>query len=168
MQRYVIVLLLVLTVLGGSVLPRKDSEAFVVTSTLHQVPVTGHLAAGGTFHGRLTVQAVTVDESGQLVAAGVLTGKASLVPRTATKIPPRPFTAPASVLDPRGTCTRVVLDLAPIFVAPLEQDITLVPIVLRSAGASKGEHLLQTSLCALARLQTDLDGARPPDARSES
>ena len=89
-------------------------------------------------------------------------------PATATKIPPRPFTALASVLDPRGTCTRVVLDLAPIFVAPLEQDITLVPIVLRSAGASKGEHLLQTSLCALARLQTDLDGARPPDARSES
>ena len=103
----------------GLLLPLPQGEAYVVTQTLTQTPVTGHLANGGTFHGRLTVQTLTVDDDGQLAVTGVLTGTALSVAGRATKVPPRPFTAPAALLDLRGTCTTLVLDLAPIVVAPL-------------------------------------------------
>src|SRR5713101_9252341 len=115
MQRHGLSLLLVVTVSAGLVLPREQSEAYIVTTTLTQTPVTGQLAAGGTFQGRLTVHEVTVDAQGQLAATGVLTGTATPAPGTATPIPPRPFTRQASVLDLRGSCTTVVVDLAPIF-----------------------------------------------------
>src|SRR5262249_21987430 len=56
----------------GLLLPLPPGAAAGITKTLAQTPVTGHLAHGGTFHGRLTVQTVTVETDGQLVAAGVL------------------------------------------------------------------------------------------------
>src|SRR5262245_30745891 len=46
----------------GLLLPLQPGEAYVVTQTLTQTPVTGRLAGGGTFHGRLTIQTLTVDE----------------------------------------------------------------------------------------------------------
>jgi len=137
----------------GLLLPLRPSAAHRVTHTLTQTPVTGRLAAGGTFHGRLTIHAFTVDAEGQLAATGVLTGTATTAPRTATKIPPHPFMALASLLDLRGTCTTVVVDLAPVFVTPLEQEVTLRPVVLGSPGGPQAEQLLRTTLCALARLQ---------------
>ena len=132
------------------------SAAAVVTKTLAQTPVTGRLADGGTFHGRLTVQAVSVDADGQLVAAGVLSGTATTpaAGRT-TKVPARTFSAPAALLDLRGTCTTLVLDLAPLTVAPLTQALTLVPVVLTSQAAPQEERLVQRTLCTMARLQED-------------
>ena len=137
----------------GLLLPLQQGEAYVVTQTLTQTPVTGRLADGGTFHGRLTVQTLTVDEDGQLAATGVLTGTALPAAGRATKVPPRPFTAPAALLDLRGTCTTLVLDLAPIVVAPLAQEITLVPVILGLREAPQESRLLQTTLCTVARLQ---------------
>jgi len=131
------------------------STASVVTKTLAQTPVTGRLADGGTFHGRLTVQAVTVDADGQLVAAGVLSGTATPAAGRTTKVPARPFSAPAALLDLRGTCTTLVLDLAPLTVAPLTQALTLVPVVLTSQAAPQEERLVQRTLCTMARLQED-------------
>jgi len=153
MQRHLTSMLLAVTMVVGLVLLLRHGEAHVVQHTLTQVPVTGRLPQGGTFQGRLTIQTLIADEFGQLSATGVLTGTAVTPPRTATKIPPHTFTALASLLDLRGTCTTVVLDLQPIFLAPLGQEITLVPIVLGLQDASQEEHLLQTTLCALARLQ---------------
>jgi hypothetical protein len=49
----------------GLLLPLPPGEAAVLTKTLAQTPVTGRLANGGTFHGRLTVQTVTVDTDGR-------------------------------------------------------------------------------------------------------
>ena len=72
MQRYLLSWLLVITSLAGPVLPLKHSEAFVIKNTLKQMPVTGRLADGGTFAGRLTVQALTVNDLGQLPALGAV------------------------------------------------------------------------------------------------
>ena len=137
----------------GLLLPLPQGEAYVVTQTLTQTPVTGRLADGGTFHGRLTIQTLTVDEDGQLAATGVLTGTALPAAGRATKVPPRPFSAPAALLDLRGTCTTLVLDLAPIVVAPLAQEITLVPVILGPREAPQEDRLLQAVLCTVARLQ---------------
>ena len=128
------------------------SKASVVTKTLAQTPVSGRLADGGTFHGRLTVQALTVDEAGQLVATVVLSGTAKPAAGRATKITARPITTPAALLDLRGTCTTLVVDLAPLTVAPLAQALTLVPVVLAPQAAPKEERVLQRALCTVARL----------------
>ena len=153
MPRYMRSLFLIVATVVGLMLPLEPCEAHSVTHTLTQTPVTGRLAAGGTFHGRLTIHAFTVDEEGQLAATGVLTGTAITSPGTATKIPPRLFTALASLLDLRGTCTTVVVDLAPVVLAPLEQEVTLIPVVLGLRAGPQAEQLLRTTLCALARLQ---------------
>lgn len=153
MPRYLLFLLLVMTFLVELVSPLKHSEAFVVKNTLQQMPVTGRLADGGTFVGRLTVQGLTVDDLGQLSATGRLTGTAIPQTGTATAIPPHTFTAPAPLLDLRGTCTTLVLDVEPIFLAPLGQKVTLVPITLDMQTIPKDKRLLSTALCALARLQ---------------
>jgi len=147
--------LLVGTTLVSLLLLLGPSTASVVTKTLAQTPVTGRLADGGTFHGRLTVQAVTVDADGQLVAAGVLSGTATPAAGRTTKVLARPFSAPAAVLDLRGTCTTLVVDLAPLTVAPLTQTLTLVPVVLTSQAAPQEERLVQRTLCTMARLQED-------------
>jgi hypothetical protein len=57
------------------------------------------------------------------------------------------------LLDLRGTCTTVVVDLAPVVLAPLEQEVTLIPVVLGLRAGPQAEQLLRTTLCALARLQ---------------
>ena len=153
MQRYLLSLLLMITSLAGLVLTPGHSEAFVVKDALRQMPVTGQLADGGTFAGRLTVQGLTVNDLGQLSATGVLTGTAISQTGTATTVPPRTFTAPAPLFDLRGTCTTLVLDVEPIFLAPLGQKVTLVPVTLDMQAIPKDERLLSTALCALARLQ---------------
>ena len=147
--------LLVGTTLVSLLLLLGPSTASVVTKTLAQTPVTGRLADGGTFHGRLTVQAVSVDADGQRVAAGVLSGTATPAAGRTTKVPARTFSAPAAVLDLRGTCTTLVVDLAPLTVAPLTQALTLVPVVLTSQAAPQEERLVQRTLCTMARLQED-------------
>jgi hypothetical protein len=70
--------------------------------------VTGHLADGGTFHGWLTLQALRLDEAGQLVATGVLAGTATPAAGRATKVPARRFTTPVALLVLRGTCSRAL------------------------------------------------------------
>jgi hypothetical protein len=53
----------------------------------------------------------------------------------------------------RGTCRTLVVDLAPFTVAPLVQELTLVPVVLAPETAPKEERRLQMALCTVARLQ---------------
>jgi hypothetical protein len=137
----------------GLLLPLPPGEAAVVAKTLAQTPVTGRLADGGTFHGWLTLQALTLDEAGQLIATGVLSGTATPAAGRATKVPARTFTTPVALLDLRGTCTTLVVDLAPLTVAPLMQELTLVPVLLTPQAAPKQERVLQRALCTVARLQ---------------
>jgi hypothetical protein len=137
----------------GLLLPLPPSEGAVVTKTLAQTPVTGRLADGGTFQGRLTLQALRFDENGHIVATGVLAGTATPAAGRTTKIPAHMFTTPVALLDLRGTCRTLVVDLAPLTVAPLAQELTLVPEVLAPETAPNEERRLQMALCTVARLQ---------------
>ena len=152
MSRHLMGLLLMVLALGLG-LPLGHSEIVAVKHVLTQIPVAGRLAHGGTFAGRLTVQALAVNDLGQLAATGVLTGTATPEAGSATPIPPRTVITPASLLDLRGTCTTLILDVEPIFLEPLGQEVTLGPITLDMHTVPKHEHLLGTTLCALARLQ---------------
>jgi len=152
MPRYLMFLLLVALAVGCAV-PLGYSEVMGVRHVLRQIPVAGRLEHGGTFAGRLTVEALTVNELGQLAATGVLAGTATPGAGSATPIPPLTVSTPASLLDLRGTCTTLVLDVEPIFLEPLRQEVTLGPITLDMQAVPQDEHLLGTALCALARLQ---------------
>ena len=58
MTRFLLVLLLGVSAALGLLRPLPLGAASVVVKTLAQTPVTGRLADGGTFHGRLTLQDV--------------------------------------------------------------------------------------------------------------
>ena len=152
MPRHLMFLLLMVITIGWAV-PLGHSEVVEVRHVLRQIPVAGRLEHGGTFAGRLTVEELTVNELGQLAATGVLAGTATLEAGNATPILLRTVSTPASLLDLRGTCTTLVLDVEPIFLEPLSQEVTLGPITLDMQAVPKDEHLLSTTLCALARLQ---------------
>jgi hypothetical protein len=57
MSRFLLSLVFGVSAALGLLLPLPPGEAAVVAKTLAQTPVTGRLADGGTFHGRLTLQA---------------------------------------------------------------------------------------------------------------
>jgi len=153
MTRFLFSMVLAVSAALGLLLPLSLGEAAVVAKTLAQTPVTGRLADGGTFQGRLTLQALRLDEDGHIVATGVLSGTATPAAGRMTKVPAHTFTAPVALLDLRGTCRTLVLDLAPLTVAPLVQEVTLVPVVLAPEAAPKEERRLQMALCTVARLQ---------------
>jgi hypothetical protein len=152
MPRPLVFLLLVVIAVGWAV-PLGHSEVVGVGQMLRQMPVAGRLEHGGTFAGRLTVEELTVDDLGQLAATGVLAGTATLDTGSAASIPPQTVSTSASLLDLRGTCTTLVLDVEPIFLEPLRQEVTLGPITLDMHAVPKDQRLLGTALCALARLQ---------------
>ena len=153
MTRFLLSLVLGVSPVLGLLLPLPPSEAAVVAKTLVQIPVTGRLADGGTFQGRLTLQALRLDETGELVAIGVLAGTATPAVGRVTKVPAHTFITPVALLDLRGTCRILVVDLALLTVAPLAQELTLVPVVLAPEAAPKEERRLQMALCTVARLQ---------------
>jgi hypothetical protein len=153
MRRFLLAVVLGVSVGLGLLHSLPHGEASVGAKTLTQTPVTGRLADGGTFHGRLTLQALTRDEAGHLVATGVLSGTATPAAGHATNVPARTFITPVALLDLRGTCRTLVVDLAPLTVAPLVQALTLVPVVLTPEAAPKEERRLQRALCTVARLQ---------------
>ena len=153
MTRFLLSIVLGVSTVLGLLLPLPPSEAAVVAKTLVQTPVTGRLADGGTFQGWLTLQALRFDEDGQIVATGVLSGTATPAVGRTTKVPAHTFTTPVALLDLRGTCRTLVVDLAPLTVAPLVQELTLVPVVLAPEAAPKEERRLQMALCTVARLQ---------------
>jgi hypothetical protein len=153
MIRFLLFIVLGVSATLGLLLPLLPGEAAVVAKTLAQTPVTGRLADGGTFQGRLRLQALRFDEDGQIVATGVLSGTATPAAGRTTKVPAHTFTTPVALLDLRGTCRTLVVDLAPLTVAPLVQELTLVPVVLAPETAPKEERRLQMALCTVARLQ---------------
>jgi hypothetical protein len=153
MPRFLLFVVLGVSTALGLLRPLPLGEAAVVAKTLAQTPVTGRLADGGTFQGWLTLQALRFNEDGQLVATGVLAGTATPAAGRTTKVPAHTFTAPVALLDLRGTCRTLVVDLAPLIVAPLAQELTLVPVVLAPEAAPKEERRSQMALCTVARLQ---------------
>ena len=152
MPRHLMFVLLVVIAVGYAI-PLGHSEVVGVRRVLTQMPVTGRLEHGGTFAGWLTVEELTVNDLGQLAATGMLAGTASTKEGDAIPVPPHTVITPALLLDLRGTCTTLILDVEPGFLEPLRQEVTLGPITLDMHAVPKDEHLLGTALCALARLQ---------------
>ena len=64
MTRFLLSIVLGVSTALGLLLPLPLGEAAGVAKTLAQTPVTGRLADGGTFQGRLTLQALRFDEAG--------------------------------------------------------------------------------------------------------
>jgi hypothetical protein len=153
MTRFLLSVVLGMSTALGLLLPLPPGETAMVTKTLAQMPVTGRLADGGTFQGWLTLPALRFDEAGQLLATGVLSGTATLAVGRPTKVSAHTFTTPVALLDLRGTCRTLVVDLAPLTVASLVPELTLVPVVLAPETAPKEERVLQRALCTVARLQ---------------
>jgi hypothetical protein len=131
----------------------EHGKAWGEDSILHELPVTGRLANGHAFAGQLTLQEVTVNDVGQLAATGVLTGTVRTQTGSTATIAPSTFTALVQLLDLRGTCTTLVLDLEPLVLEAAAPAVTLVPITLDLTAVPPAERLLSTALCALARLQ---------------
>ena len=154
MPRHLMCTLLVVIAVGV-VLPLRPSEAVEGKHVLTQMPVEGHITPGGTFAGRLTVEALTVNDLGQLAVTSVLTGTATSETGRATPLPPCTVITGVSLLDLRGTCTTLILAVEPIFLELLGQEVTLAPIVLDMYAMPKNQRLLGTTLCALARLQEE-------------
>jgi len=96
MTRFLLSMVLGVSAALGLLLPLPLSEAAVVAKTLAQTPVAGRFADGGTFQGRLTLQALRFDEAGELIATGVLSGTATPTVR------PYDEGAGAHVYHPRG------------------------------------------------------------------
>ena len=67
MTRFLLFVVLGISTALGLLCPLPLGEAASVAKTLAQTPVTGRLADGGTFQGRLTLQALRFDEAGELV-----------------------------------------------------------------------------------------------------
>jgi hypothetical protein len=154
MPRHLICALLVVIAVEVA-LPLGPSEVVGVKRVLTQMPVEGHLMYGGTFTGQLTVEGLTVNDLGQLAATGVLVGTATSEAGQPTSLPLRTVITRASLFDLRGTCTTLILAVEPIFLELLGQEVTLAPIVLDMHAVPKDQHLLSTTLCALARLQEE-------------
>ena len=153
MRHPMLSLLLIVTAVGALMVPLRQSAASTVTQTLTQTPVTGRLAEGGTFAGQLTVHTVALDDEGQLVATGSLSGTVAPASGVAIALPLSSFTTLAALLDLRGDCLTVVVDLAPLLLPRLEQEVTLVPVILSLRDAPEEEHLLHSTLCTLAHPQ---------------
>jgi hypothetical protein len=145
--------LVIVTAILGLLGSLPQSQASLVTQTLTQTPVTGRLAAGGAFEGQLTIHTVALDEEGDLIATGSLSGTVAPASGVAVALPLSPFTTLAALLDLRGDCLTVVVDFAPFLLPTLEQEITLVPVVLSLRDAPEEEHLLHSTLCTLAHPQ---------------
>ncbi len=153
MHSYGLLWFVLVTAIVGLLCPLRDGGASTVTHSLTQTPVRGQLATGGTFAGQLTLHAVALDTQGQLIATGTLSGTAAPAPGVAITLPRSAFTTLAALLDPPGDCLTIVVDLAPLVLPPLDQEVALVPIMLSLRDAPEEEHLLHSTLCTLAHPQ---------------
>jgi hypothetical protein len=153
MPRHARIFCRLVTALLGVLLLLQPSAAHRVTTTLTATPVHGHLADGTRFDGWLTLHELLLDAAGDLTATGVLAGTATMSPAAASTVPSQPFTTLAAVLDLRGTCTTVVVDLAPIDLPGLAQAVTVRPIILSLREVALEAYPWYMALCALAHPQ---------------
>jgi|FLYN01.1.fsa_nt_gi hypothetical protein len=124
---------------------------------LVDIPVTGTLP-GGTFTGLLTITEFAVNQAGDLLVSGVLTGTAVVggVPTAINQT----FTAVlADLIGPaQGKCDILFLDIGPIFLDLLGLQVDLSQITLDIDAVPGPGNLLGNLLCAVAGL---LDNGGP-------
>jgi len=118
------------------------------------VPVTG-AGGGGTFAGTFQLQKFAADQTGQLVATGVLSGVVTTATGTTTSVL-RTITLPAAV--GQASCQILHLDLGPLNLDLLGLQVDLSRIVLDITAQAGAGNLLGNLLCGVANLLNDPSG----------
>ena len=103
---------------------------------LDPIPVQGRLSPDGRFDGTLVVKAVTVAEAGRIVLTGVLDGTATRRDGAHAPVRGQPFTAVAVPIDTEQIMDVVLVNMAPIALASVEQSLMLAPVPLAKPAAS--------------------------------
>jgi hypothetical protein len=154
--------MLTLTALVGLMAaPAVSAARPVTTSPLAGVPIVGDLADGGTFEGALTITGLTLDDAGNLLASGTLTGIATLADGTIVTEIIQTFTdIPLSMLSngAGAACDILTLDLGPLHLDVLGLVVDLSAVDLDITAVPGPGNLLGNLLCAVAGL---LDGGGP-------
>lgn len=104
--------------------------AWLQEADLHTIPVQGSFAPDGQFVGTLTVETVTMAGAGHLLLTGVLCGTATNRDGVTTPVQYQTFTASAIPSDDARTTDVVLLNMAPISLVAVGQQLTLAPIPL--------------------------------------
>lgn len=115
------------------------------------VPVTG-AGGGATFAGTFQLQKFATDQTGQLVATGLLSGVVTTATGATTSIL-RTVTMPAAVGD--TSCQILHLDLGPLSLDLLGLQVNLSRIVLDITAQAGAGNLLGNLLCGVANLLND-------------
>jgi hypothetical protein len=131
----------------------KESKAF------KNLPVSGTLADGGTFTGKLTITEVGYDAVEGLTVSGVLKGQATDATGTKTHIE-QAFSnvgttlsdGSAGAVSTQAVCDILFLDLGPISLDLLGLTVDLSRIILDINAVSGAGNLLGNLLCAIVGL----------------
>ena len=121
------------------------------------IPVVG-TAANSVFTGTFQLQRFAVDQAGQLVATGLLTGvMTTTIPATPTAPATTTSTSVARTITTaaavtQATCDILHLDLGPLDLNILGLQVDLSRIVLDITAQSGAGNLLGNLLCAVANL----------------
>lgn len=142
--------------------PLSASAAPKESKFLKNLRVTGSLADGGTFKGKLTITEFGYDAVEGLTVSGFLHGTATNAAGVATEVEQH-FTnvattlsqtagASNSAIQPAAVCDILFLDLGPISLDLLGLTIDLSQIVLDINAVSGAGNLLGNLLCAIVGL----------------
>jgi hypothetical protein len=112
------------------------------------LPVVGTVATGGTFNGAVNITRF-VNQNGQVMAEGLLTGILTNATGTATTVVST-FATPVNITQ--ATCSILHLDLGPLSLNLLGLQVNLSEIVLDITGQTGAGNLLGNLLCGIAGL----------------
>lgn len=145
-----------------------SAPAFLVNKNRPGAPLvqdaSGVLSDGGSFVGQVTVQRFDLNDAGDLVVTGLLSGTATTADGAVETLTAIPFSTVAtlgqqgemSIQQTNGTsCQILFLDVGPIFLDLLGLQLDLSQIVLDLSAAPGPGNLLGNLLCAVVHL---LDG----------
>jgi hypothetical protein len=143
--------------------PFSATAASKKATLLKSVPVTGALADGGTFKGKVTITKFGYDELTGLTVSGVLNGTATKADGTTYQDITQRFSnvhasltsassAAAGGFQILATCQILNLDIGAIHLDLLGLVVDLAPIHLDITAVSGAGNLLGNLLCAVAGL----------------
>ena len=152
MKRLAVATLLFFTT--AAIAPAVPAAAAAAPASALTIPVAG-TGPGGAFAGTFQLQKFATDQTGQLVATGLLTGIVTAAGGATTSIV-RTITLPAAVGD--ATCQILHLDLGPLNLDLLGLQVNLSRVVLDITAQAGAGNLLGNLLCAVANLLNDPSG----------
>jgi hypothetical protein len=133
------------------------------TRLLKNVPVSGALADGGTFTGKVSITEFGYDQATGLTVSGVLNGTATAANGTTTENISQTFndvhasltsasSSAAAGFQIQASCQILVLDIGAIHLDLLGLVVDLAPINLDITAVSGANNLLGNLLCAVTGL----------------